>query len=89
MLPAACALFAALPKERRRYDSKCKELTKLLQQKVAQYSNLLPFGELPGRIPPCMNDLQRQQFCWVEEYAGVCRRALSMKHGSTHMSANA
>jgi hypothetical protein len=63
-------LLAALPKERRRYDSQCKELTKQLEQKVAQYNKLLPYGQLPGRTRPSMDDLKSQRFCWVEEYAG-------------------
>lgn len=61
---------AARPKERRRYDAKCKELAKQLEQKVAQYNKLLPYGQLPGRAQPIMSDLRSQRFCWVEEYAG-------------------
>jgi hypothetical protein len=66
LLPAA-----ANPKERRRYDSKCKELTKQLEQKVVYYNKLLPYGQLPGRVQPSIDQLKSQQFCWVEEYAGV------------------
>jgi hypothetical protein len=61
---------AARPKERRRYDAKCKELAKQLEQKVAQYNKLLPYGQVPGRAQPIMSDLRSQRFCWVEEYAG-------------------
>ncbi|WIA38925.1 hypothetical protein OEZ86_005078 [Tetradesmus obliquus] len=64
------AATAARPKERRRYDAKCKELAKQLEQKVAQYNKLLPYGQLPGRAQTIMSDLRSQRFCWVEEYAG-------------------
>jgi hypothetical protein len=73
LLPAA-----ANPKERRRYDSKCKELTKQLEQKVVYCNKLLPYGQLPGRVQPSIDQLKSQQFCWVEEYAGVRMHSYSL-----------
>jgi hypothetical protein len=50
-------------------------LTKQLEQKVLYYNKLLPYGQLPGRVQPSIDDLKSQRFCWVEEYAGVLMAA--------------
>jgi hypothetical protein len=67
---------AALPKERQRHNKKCKELVVALGQRVEQYNALvleynrgLPPGSANVRSTTNLEDVRKQQFCWVNEYS--------------------
>jgi hypothetical protein len=66
---------AALPKERKRYNKKCTEITKNLSKLVAQYNllveqyNAIPHQQHPLQ-PTTLDAVKRQEFCWVNESAG-------------------
>ena len=63
-----------MPKERRRYASKCTDLVKQLEAKVLQYTTLLPFGQR-ARQPVVLADIRQCSFAWMEEYgAGETNR---------------
>jgi len=56
-----------MPKERRRYASKCTDLVKQLEVKVQQYNMLLPFGQRT-RVAVVLQEIRQCSFAWMEEY---------------------
>jgi hypothetical protein len=66
---------AALPKERKRYNKKCTEITKNLSKLVSQYNllveqyNAIPHQQQPLQ-PTTLDAVKKQEFSWVNENAG-------------------
>jgi hypothetical protein len=66
---------AALPKERKRYNKKCTEITKNLSKPVSQYDllveqyNAIPHQQQPLQ-PTTLEAVKSQEFCLVNESAG-------------------
>lgn len=67
IIPLLVHSCAAMPKERRRYASKCTDLVKQLEVKVQQYNMLIPFGQRT-RVAVVLQDIRQCSFTWMEEY---------------------
>lgn len=77
-------MCAAVPKERRRYSSKCTDLIKQVETKVLQYNLLLPHGQCT-RQPAVLEDVRQCTFAWIEEYGeGWWQWCRDLEHPMTY-----
>lgn len=71
--------FAALPKERKRFNKKCTEITKNLAKLVTQYNllvdqyNAIPQQQQPLQ-PATLDAVKKQEFCWGSICEGECQQ---------------